>query len=301
MRVADVRRWQWILIALLLGAAIGYTRQWMAADLESRFGEQLNGQRRFEDALLKTVDGRHYFDGIRVYASSFPDGKGGTKRAHLVAGNYFNGQFEQSAGKLTAVWRPAFFIADIPYQPTTDLNRLGNPKLVESFRVNPNPTVVDFLDLLSHTAGTTYSRARWLEMGIIGWMACSLLCIGILWPIAINLLVYGSLRRPREEKGIDLSKVKAPAATAPPAPAEADVARLQALEAELEAAAADGPAAALAAPAPVIAELNGSPLEPVPAGAEREAAEFRAKQEDYYPTAKAAPRAPPGGAAGRHD
>ena len=296
MRVADVRQWQWMVIALVLGAAIGYTRQWMAADLQSRFGEQLNGQRRFEDALLKTVDGRHCFDGVRVYGSSFPDGKGGTKRAYLVAGNYFNGQFDRSAGKLTAEWRPAFFIADIPYQPATDLSRLGNPKLVESFRAKPKPTVVDFLDLLSHTAGVNYSQARWLEMGIIGWMACSLLCIGILWPMAINLLVYGSLRRPREEKGIDLGKVKAPEAAAPPIPGEAELARLQALEAELEAAVSGAAEPATVPSATLIAQLNGSPLEAVPASAEHQSAEFRAKQEDYYPTAKAAPRPPPGGA-----
>src|SRR6266566_4531767 len=39
------------------------------------------------------------------------------------------------------------------------------------------------------------------------WIAGGVLVIGIIWPTVINLLVFGKLRRPREEKGISLMGV----------------------------------------------------------------------------------------------
>ncbi|HEY2587456.1 MAG TPA: hypothetical protein VGI81_17050 [Tepidisphaeraceae bacterium] len=289
MRVAAVRQWQWILISLALGAAIGSVRNWMAADLEGRFCEPINGQARFEEALTRIVAGRPCFDHVCVYAASVPDRHGATKHAYVVTGDYFNGQFESSAGKLTAEWRPAFFVADVPYQPKTSLEALGRPDVAARFRAIDQPTIIDFLDVVSRAKGTSYTRARWMELGILGWMACSFVMIGLVWPAAINLLVYGSLRRPPEEKGIDLSKVK-PIATPSPAqdPTEDDLARLGELEAALESNvsdAASAPPPTTAATAPV-KPLGGADPEPVAAPATREAAEFAAAKEDYYPTAK---------------
>ena len=291
MRVANVRQWQWMLLALAMGAAIGVLRQWMLADLEGHFGEPINTQAHFEDALTKVVAGRPCFDDVHVYAASVPDRKGGTKRAYIVAGDYFNGQFQQSAGKLTAEWHPAFFVADVPYRPRINLDALGKPALVSQFRAESNPTVIDFLQVLSAAKGTHYTRGMWMDLGIVGSMACSFVVVGVLWPIAINLLVFGSIRRPPEPKGIDLSKVKATPAAAPTAPAETDLAALEQLEAALESeSVSNDPVGetANAPPAP-IAVLTGGPTIPAAAVAEREQAQFAAKQEDYYPTAKAAP------------
>lgn len=289
MRVAAVRQWQWVLISLALGAAIGSVRNWMAADLEGRFGEPINSQARFEESLTNIVAGRPCFDHVRVYRASVPDHHGASKQAFIVTGDYFNGQFESSAGRLTAEWRPAFFVADVPYQPKTSLDALGRPELTARFRAIAQPTVCDFLDVVSRARGTSYTRARWMELGILGWMACSFVLIGVIWPATINLLVYGSLRRPAETKGIDLSKVKpAPGPAPAPAPTADDLARLRELEAAPEGAAADAPAApaGVAIASSEIKPLAGGDAEPVAAPAEREATEFAAAKEDYYPTAK---------------
>lgn len=286
MRVENVRQWQWILLSLVLGAGIGLVRQWMLADLEGHFGEAINSQSHFETALTRLVAGRPCFDDVHVYAAKVPDRKGGTKRAYIVAGDYFNGQFEQSAGKLKAEWRPAFFIADIPYQPKTNLDALNRPELVARFRSTSNPTVIDFLDLLAAARGTHFARSALVDLGIAGWMACSFVLIGLIWPVVVNLIVFGALRRPPEPKGTDLSKVKAVQAAPPPEPVEIDPALLAQLESSLASDPTPAPAEAALAVAAPIQPLSGSPGPRPITAAEREQAEFAAKQEDYYPTAK---------------
>lgn len=292
MWVANIRQWQWMLLALLIGAGIGLVRQWEMADLEGHFGEPINTQARFENALTRIVAGRPCFDDVRVYAASVPDRKGGTKRAYVVAGDYFNGKFEQSAGKLTAVWHPAFFIADVPYRPATNLDSLGRPALASQFRAKTNPTVLDFLEVLSAAKQIHYTHELWPDLGIVGWMACSFVLIGVIWPTTINLLVFGSIRRPPEPKGIDLSKVKPPAAPKPAPVVEPDLSVLAQLEAALEGQPKSEPQTApVSAPAPV-AVLSGGPAEPRPAATPQEHAEFAAAKEDYYPTARGTARKP---------
>lgn len=295
MRIENIRQWQWIVLSLVLGACIGAIRQWMLADLESRFGDPINTQAHFEDALTRIVAGRPCFDNVHVYAASVPDRKGSAKAAHIVSGDYFNGRFQQSAGVLKAEWHPAFFIADIPYRPKTNLDALHRPDLTGPFRAIANPTVVDFLDLLARAKGTHYTRASLMDIGIFGWMACSFVVVGVIWPIVINLMVFGSLRRPAEEKGIDLSKVKpAPAPAAAP-PVEEDLAMLNQFEAALETEQAEEtaiPAPPLATPEP-IKPLVATPLEPLAVPVPRDETEFAAAQEDYYPTAKGAPKKDP--------
>ena len=54
MQLVDIRQWQWMLLSLIVGALIGYVRQEAAGDLESQYGESINGQKHFEQAIRYT-------------------------------------------------------------------------------------------------------------------------------------------------------------------------------------------------------------------------------------------------------
>jgi hypothetical protein len=284
-----------MIISLLIGAAIGALRQQAGEDLSGQFGIFIRSQQAFEQALLSDEQGRPRFTDIAVHSRRAPDGKGGTKPAYLVSGSYFDGHYEQSGGKLIAKWQPAFFLADVPYKPVMDLSRLGRPDLAQKLEALPRPTVVDYLKSLNQLRRTPFTQAWWLGMGLGSWMLASFIVIGVIWPICVNLMVYGSWRQPPVEKGIDLSKVKPPAAAPQPVPADINLDQLRALEAELEAelANAPAPATAPAAPAKGPRVLTAAPVAPAPAVVEAASAkEFGAKKEDYYPTTLRVPGSP---------
>jgi hypothetical protein len=286
MQLRAIRHWQWVVISLALGAIVGYLRTQAAGDLEGRFGQAINGQARFEKSLIAAEQGRKCFTDIYVHAWPVADGKGGMKQAYVVSGSYFDGHLEQQEGKLEATWRPAFFVAETPYKAVNDLGALGHPDLVQRYRAIANPTVADYLSLLSETNGVAYTHAWWLEMGLGSWLLLSFVLVGVVIPCGINLALYGSLRRPPEEKGTDLSKVT----TVPPAKSDAakvtdaDLAQVAAMEAKLGENAA--PAKAPQPPKPAtVKDLAAEKLKPVAVTPQSEA-EFRSKKDDFYPTAR---------------
>ncbi|MDB5298695.1 MAG: hypothetical protein JWO87_358, partial [Phycisphaerales bacterium] len=260
-----------------------------------RYGDAIVNQRRYEEALLKIEQGRPSFTDITVHKRSVPDRKGGMKRVCVVAGQYYNGRPQQENGKVGPHWHDAFFLADIPYKPATDLGRLGKPEAAQKFQALAEPTVLDYLDALGEARGVQYTHAWWQGMGMRSWMLSSFLIIGVVWPILVNLMVFGSLRRPKEEKGIDLSQVKAheqkPVAAQV---SDEDLARLSELEAELEKnlAAAPSPAPTQAAEPKPARKLTTAPLQPAVAAPTAEQKAFAAKQNDFYPTELRAPRQP---------
>ncbi|MDB5354748.1 MAG: hypothetical protein JWN24_1201 [Phycisphaerales bacterium] len=296
MRITDLRQWHWIIISLIVGAGVGYVVEQSGEDLSGRHGDVLNSQRRFEESLVKLEQGRPCFTDISVHKCMVPDRKGGTKRVCVVAGSYYNGRPQQENGKVGPHWHDAFFLADIPYKPVTDLARLGKPELANKFQAIAEPTVLDYLDALGEARNVKYTYAWWQGMGLRSCVLFSFLIIGVVWPTAVNLMVYGSLRRPKEEKGIDLSKVKAheekPAAATV---SEDDLARLGELEAELEknlAEAAPAPAPNQNAEPKPVRKLTTAPLQPAAAAPSAEQKAFAAKQNDYYPTELRVPRQP---------
>src|SRR5580765_7795066 len=115
MSLVSLKRWHWIVISLPIGLLIAYARQQSADGLQERFGESINSQRRFEEMLVATEQGRPAFDSATVHSQSVADGHGGTKRAYIVAGLTFNGHYEEENGKLVPRWQPRFFVADVPY------------------------------------------------------------------------------------------------------------------------------------------------------------------------------------------
>ncbi|MDB5333212.1 MAG: hypothetical protein JWP03_4363 [Phycisphaerales bacterium] len=294
MRISDLRQWQWIIISLIVGAGVGYIFQRANEDLNGTYGDQIVSQRRFEEALLKLEQGRPCFTDVTVHKQYVLDPKGAMKMVHVVAGGFWHPK--RGVGKVEPERPPAFFEADIPYKPATDLGGLGKPEAVRKFQEIVEPTVIDYLDLLGETRGVQYTNAWWRTMGLKSWMLASFLVIGVVWPILVNLLEYGSIRRPREEKGIDLSQVKAhedkPAAVAV---SDEDLDRLTALEVELEknlASAAPPTEPPTAAQPKPVRKLAVAPLKAAAAAQAAEQKAFAAKQNDYYPTELRAPRPP---------
>ena len=297
MRASDLQQWQWIIISLIVGAGVGYVVQRAGDDLNETYGDQLVSQQRFEEALLKIEHGRPCFTDIAVHKQFVPDRKGGRKAVYVVAGRYYNGHPRQVIGKVEIDWPGAFFIADIPYKPATDIGRFGNPQAAARFAAIAQPTVVDYLDQLGEARGVRFTYAWWREMGLKSWLACSFLGIGVVWPIVINLMVYGSIRRPNEEKGTDLSNVKTQEATpAADSVTEDDLAHLAELEAQMEKEMADSDPTL--APSPVAPQRPAQILETAPLQPSADAVQtaeqkaFAAKANDYYPTELRIPRAP---------
>lgn len=290
MRIESIRHWQWIVLSLVIGFAIGYLQQQVAGDLGSRFGSEISDQRTFEQSLVTTEQGKPRFTNLRVHSQDLPDANGTVKRFEIVSGLYFNGHYEQVNSKLVAAWVPAFYIAAEPFSPATDVLNRTDPKSAARLSAS-KPSVRDFLSALS-LRGVHYTRAWWLGMGLWHWLIASFVILGVVFPLSINLLVFGSIRRPREEPGIDLSAVKPPESYAQkPALDDDDLRQIDALNAELEEQLGPGtsttPTEVHAATAPVRA-LETNPVEALNPDADSDAV-YGSKPDDFYPTARPAP------------
>jgi len=292
MRITALRWWHWAVISILVGLAVGYARRQGDDDLYRRFGEPINNQAVFEDALaVRTEQGRPAFDRVTVHTQTLPDGKGTPRPVQVVSGFYFSGHYDVEGGSNVAHWRPAFFVAPAPFRPRMNLARPGDgktlPAPVKAYRGLKDPTVVDFLNLVQQTKGHSYRHAWWREIGVRWYVLASFVLIGLIWPTLVNLLAFGSLRRPPEPKAADLSGVKAHAdAAQTPVGAE----RLQALETELTQKLAEGEAPpATVEPALATTDvpprpLESSPLEPAAAPRPEDHPEYGMGKDDFYPT-----------------
>src|SRR3954462_7435362 len=53
MRVERIHRWQWVIVALIVGFLIGYVRNLFTAEGDvSGYGNSMNGQQQFESSML---------------------------------------------------------------------------------------------------------------------------------------------------------------------------------------------------------------------------------------------------------
>ena len=285
MSIAQLKRWHWLLISVAVGVALWGFRRDRAADV-ALWGEGLTAQSTFERALLSDIEGRPQFKNIQVHRATTDDGSGHVVTIHVVAGRFCPAAAEAD-GKYH--WHPFVFVAQVPYTPAIDLSEFyksGLPPAQARWDKIARPTVVDFLNLAHDYRGVEFSRAWWNEYPFLTFFGGSVLVIGLLWPCAIDLLVYGKLVRPREEKGIDLSKVRAPAPRAASTATQQDLDRLHALEDELEHNLAEGAGASAnataVAPPPVRRLAAEAPVVTVPDTQDHK--NYRRKADDYYPT-----------------
>jgi hypothetical protein len=303
MRLERFRRWHWVVLSLVVGLGLAQARQFDAHDLLNRLGDGFADRGWFEREVQRQVtlaDGSSVpaFGRLRVYPLSVRE-RGGRRQVHVVAGMYLThvpdgrgGAGGGGAGGASAVGRirPCFFIAPVPYQSLGD-ERAGKP-------VDPGGTVRRYLDGL-RAKGVTYTYAWWADSryAAAAWVGGSFALVGVLWPTALNLLVYGTFGAPREEKGVSLWKVR-PAHLPPPRDAvKAAVAGMPV--AGNHCAISAKPPPQHGATAPQGASRATTPvLSVAPADDEVTAAtpghehkEFGARRDDFYPTElKAAPR-----------
>jgi len=295
MRLERVKRWQWVVISVLVGLGLAYARRADLDDLPSRLGEGVANQQWFERQVQRKVtlaDGSTIpaFSRLTVYPLSTPE-RGGRRAVHVVAGMYLaqvdeapdrsdpKGATTRPAPGATGKLRPYFFIAQAPYRSLADV-RSGKP-------VDRRSTVRTYLDGL-RDKGVSYTYAWWADAryATAAWVAGSVVVIGLAWPTVVNLIAFGSFRAPREQKGISLWKVKGTTSAAPRPAAMPTAASLPLPE--VPAPVSPGDIAAgidphLGAPDMPVKVLTSAPVEAVLAD-DHEHKEFGAKRDDFYPT-----------------
>jgi len=279
MRIERIRRWQWILISLAVGWIMGQLQQLPREDWRSAYGQDMT-QRDFERGLQREYNGVRHFRDLVVYPDRIQLPGGVSKPIHIVAGLYFDGRPRVKDGKEQAEWRPRCFVTEVPYKalgPTTQ-------PAAAAF------TVVDYLKSLK---GVGFRYAWWRDprWAVRLWTAASLVLIGGIWPTLVNLMVYGSVWRPRESKGVDLSQVKPTTAEAAPQPSitEKDLAETDRLSAQLEAQLAASPSDPVSSTnvqnqPPPIRDLSAAPLVPAAPETEKDQKDFGQDKDDFYPT-----------------
>src|SRR5690348_5944342 len=110
MRLESVQRWQWVLIGLLVGLTWWGARRWGNGDgLLDGPGECINDRATFERALITRLENRPLFKDVMVHRRTI-DGRD----LHIVTGLYCSGRPDAKDNKYR--WRPAAFVAPIPYQ-----------------------------------------------------------------------------------------------------------------------------------------------------------------------------------------
>jgi len=284
MGIAKVRRWQWMVISLVVGYGLATVQQLGGNVGLTGYPQGMSDQRQFETGLVTLYEGIPHFRDIVVYPEEIDVGRGPKKLVHVVVGYYYDAR-RNPKGSERAVWHPRAFVADVPYQPVEDW---GKP-------VNRGLTVLDHLERLHRQRGLSYRYAWWRAPRWRTAVACggSFLVLGLIWPTIINLLAFGSFFRPAEEKGPSLREAFVAAAAPPPAVARSphgDMEKVEAMAARLESQLASG---AVGPASPIASEpAKQEPVKPLTAtetevqgvAPEKEHKAFGAGADDFYPT-----------------
>lgn len=308
MRIEHLRRWHWVLISLLLGTAVAVP--WVSLDTwDTAHLNGINQQENFERLLkMKTAEGQplaqkivvypYYPDGSHVITLEAPANWERIMRFSQDAGG--RSMFARMFGGGMAAPRPAdprayYFKAPVPYVPVT--MQFTNPPA--------EPTVLTLLEQIANEnpdLPLTWKFAWWQTRKWIFAMClgASLVIVGGIWPTLVNVLAFGSLRRPPEEKSKSAGlwrykPKKTETAKVATGPTEQDMDELRRLEAELEAKLAGntistGPqtacdeAAGPAAAAAPVKKLQTAPLEIAAPEQPKEQKAFGVDREDFYPT-----------------
>src|SRR5436853_5771341 len=308
MRVERIHRWQWVIIALVVGFLIGEVRNFFTSEDVTGYGNSMNGQQQFESAILTherlpSGEARPLFYKLSVLSVKDPAAtlrgrqatldaltpeqkkafaaiKGrsdqdaylldldhawlNSRHTYAIAGVYYNGRPTQNpkTSQWEKVWHPYFFIAPSPYKPTKQFAITGTvpqakPTLSDRLQTlaeklhlktpdEPDGALA-YLKALRAQGRVDFTYEWWKapRVSMAVWIAGSLVIVGGLWPTLVNLLIYGTLGRPIEEK-VDLSKVRtAQAPKTQRGPTDEELAQLKALgdklEADLAASASNSP------------------------------------------------------------
>src|SRR5881392_1146650 len=136
----NVKRWQWILISLIIGGGFGYIAHLPTADWRSAFGKTIS-QQEFEEGLVREQSGLKWFQNLVVYPESIEQGNKHVKLL-IVRSEYFNGRLVDQNGSRVAVWNPRCYIAEGAFVPITP-----------NARSKETGSVIDYLNTVK---GTTF-------------------------------------------------------------------------------------------------------------------------------------------------
>jgi len=356
MRVERIHRWQWVIIAVVVGFLIGYVRNLFTGEAVSGYGNSMNGQQQFENAMLTherlpsgetrplfyklvvvnikdptaqprspdeirtmlTADQKKKLEAIKktsdqfAYLREIAEDEANHRRTYAIAGVYYNGRPSPNpkTNQWEKVWHPYFYIAPYPYKASRQFAVSGTvppvqPTMTDKLQAlaekvhlkdtDPADSVLAYLKGLKAQGRIDYTYEWWRapRVSMAAWIAGCLVVIGGLWPTLVNLLVYGTLSRPLEEKA-HLGKASTTTTKAPRGPTDADLAQLKALEEELEAklaaSATSRPIGPSDQPAPAPLKVLTAKEMEVAAAAAKAAEDrlFAAKADDFYPTEKRA-------------
>lgn len=299
MRIENIRRWQWMVIAVLVGAVIGGARQMFPPDPIAEYGgNTVNGQLQFESSLL--INARTQLRHFKELVVSPPLEIAGKKK-YIVSGKFYNGRPTRLAnGQSMANFIPYCYIhEEATYTPLLDLSRYNKPggvDYVKKWKEIKNPTVVDFLTIMKEVEGIPFKHAWYNEaktaMGI--WIGGCFVVIGVIWPCIVYLIAFGSIFEPPREKSIDLSALRgvntSTAAANKPQVSQAEIDRVKQmgdeLEAKLKSGAGERAAAGPAAPATEqpVRQLSAGPAETTAVEEQKDDKLFGANADDFYPT-----------------
>jgi hypothetical protein len=215
MHVQDLKRWHWVVIALVVGLALSYV--WSSVEWDENL--PTIGQRDFESGLITPYPREKHLANVTV----MPPHEGKYK---VVAEQVRN---TKTPGVIDL--RPVAFMADTPYK-----DGAWRGDSVE------HASVREYLKAAkANNAEISFKYAWYRETWAIYllWTGASLLLIGGVWPSVVSLMVGAGLGFQGEEKGpeYDLSRFKAEAEKKKAAghvPTEAELAHLHELEDELE-------------------------------------------------------------------
>src|ERR1700684_1177301 len=143
MQIESIKRWQWLILSVIVGFAIGYARSWQAGDLPA-YGEGLNEQQLFERRVRSRAGNNPLFKDIRVSRQILDDGAGSSETVYLVSGKSV-GEDAKAGDAYKNMW----YAAHIPYRPALDIT--GSADAVARWNAISEPTVVDWLELAHET------------------------------------------------------------------------------------------------------------------------------------------------------
>jgi hypothetical protein len=189
MRPENLSRASWLVIAVLIGAAIAWLQvNWTQLDVS-----QTHSSVDFERLLMRAPvkEGYPWVKSITVYPpmqASFVVKS--TRGDYSPRKSRVNFQvLQQVKGGWT--YRSAVLLADDPYQPS--FGRATNPQM----------QIEDYLgEVAKNRAWVKFQYAWWrVPMWCYTlWIASSVLVIGIIWPIVLHRLVLAGYSRPEVEE-----------------------------------------------------------------------------------------------------
>lgn len=304
MGVEDIRRWQWVVVGLVLGVSMSYAWRGLEGPAVRKISQQDFEReliRRPAEGDVPRIRNLVVFPPQESFETYTEDGVQKRRLVQRVKGQRLLPDARAREGEAAKpVYQPFEFVAPMPYKP----QRGGPPNPPDDF------TVLGWLEHMRRNREFSYRYAweqtpRW---NLALFAGGGVLLFGGLLPTLINVLTgagFGRPRRPADEppeKKVDLRKVRSTSTSEPeparPAVTDEDRARLDevnaTLEKDLAGAQITGDGATGAAPASVIRPLETRPLEPlVETKHDDEPKEYRG---EYYPVAKPTHKAddPPG-------